>query len=70
MRKERLIWVGGGRWEDEGGGFTLEFLEYSLHGAGAAAAGHGDVEFVEVVCGHFGVGVRYGVKGRGYDEQL
>jgi hypothetical protein len=32
---------------------TLELLQHALHGAGAAAAGHGDVEFV-VVLGHFG----------------
>ena len=32
---------------------TLELLEHALDGAGAAAAGHGDVELV-VVLGHFG----------------
>ena len=31
---------------------TIELLEHALHGAGAAAAGHGDVELV-VVFGHF-----------------
>ena len=30
---------------------TIELLEHALHGAGAAAAGHGDVELV-VVFGH------------------
>ena len=34
-------------------GLTIELLEHALHGAGAAAAGHGDVELV-VVLGHFG----------------
>ena len=33
-------------------GLTIELLQHALHGAGAAAAGHGDVEFV-VVLGHF-----------------
>jgi len=32
---------------------TIELLEHALDGAGAAAAGHGDVELV-VVFGHFG----------------
>lgn len=32
-------------------GLTIEFLEDTLHGAGAAAAAHGDVELVLVV-GH------------------
>lgn len=31
---------------------TIELLEHALHGAGAAAACHGDVELV-VVFGHF-----------------
>lgn len=31
---------------------TIELLEHALHGAGAAAAGHGNVELV-VVLGHF-----------------
>jgi hypothetical protein len=31
---------------------TIELLEHALHGARAAAAGHGDVELV-VVLGHF-----------------
>jgi hypothetical protein len=31
---------------------TIELLQHALHGAGAAAAGHGDVELV-VVLGHF-----------------
>ena len=31
-----------------GWGFTVESLEDSFDGAGAAAAGHGDVEFVDV----------------------
>lgn len=34
-------------------GLTIELLQDTLHGAGAAAAGHGDVELV-VVLGHFG----------------
>jgi hypothetical protein len=29
-------------------GLTIKLLEDSLNGAGAAAAGHGHVEFVEV----------------------
>lgn len=33
-------------------GLTIELLQHALHGAGAAAAGHGDVELV-VVFGHF-----------------
>ena len=33
-------------------GLTVESLEHPLHGAGAAAAGHGDVELVVVFC-HF-----------------
>ena len=34
---------------------TVHFLEDSVYGAGAAAAGHGDVEFVMVLGnGHFG----------------
>jgi hypothetical protein len=36
----------------EGYGLTIELLQHALHGAGAAAAGHGDVELV-VVFGHF-----------------
>lgn len=32
---------------------TLKLLQHALDGAGAAAAGHGDVELV-VVLGHFG----------------
>lgn len=31
-------------------GLTVKLLEDSLDGAGAAAAGHGDVEFVDVLC--------------------
>jgi hypothetical protein len=31
---------------------TIELLQHALNGAGAAAAGHGDVELV-VVFGHF-----------------
>lgn len=38
---------------ERGGWITVEFLEDSLHGAGAAAAGHCDIEFV-VVFGHCG----------------
>lgn len=30
------------------GGLTVEFLQDTLHGAGAAAAAHADVEFVVV----------------------
>jgi len=52
---------------------TIELLEHALHGAGAAAAGHGDVELV-VVFGHFEmwfdkcglVGVEGGVKLKWY----
>lgn len=52
---------GEGGWEGEDGewgGRTLCLLEHPLDGAGAAAAGHGDVEFVVVlglgVWGHCG----------------
>lgn len=39
-------------WERRGGVLTVEFLENALYGAGTAAAGHCDGEFVGV--GHFG----------------
>lgn len=35
-----------------GDGLTVHLLEHALDGAGAAAAGHGDVEFVGVLGGH------------------
>lgn len=47
MRRGWAVAVGGGGWEE--GGLAIELLEHALHGAGAAAAGHGDVEFVVVV---------------------
>lgn len=36
----------------EGSEFTVEFLEDTLNGAGAAAAAHANVEFV-LMFGHF-----------------
>ena len=47
---------GKGR-EREGEDGTVHLLEDSVYGAGAAAAGHGDVEFVVVRCGGHDGGV-------------
>ena len=46
------------------GGFTVELLEDAVDGAGAAAAGHGDVELVGVRVGHCRGTIGSGLDGR------
>ena len=36
-------------------GLTVQLLQYPVHGAGAARAGHADVELVRVFVRHFGM---------------
>jgi hypothetical protein len=49
----------GEKWKNVHGRHTLELLQNARDGAGAAAAGHGDVELVGVVghCGEVWLGV-------------